>query len=160
VWLDDQNNALAALQGWSGLIRAGFEGTFETLYNTQDEVQSARAAGLAKQLIHHPTGDLIFKNVTVFDSATAKNVPTQRVTVRGEKIVSVEAESGQATPVGAQVIDGTGKVLLPGLWDMHQHLYPDNAFLDVARQARGGNRPEFAAGESVHRAAEGAPHGY
>jgi imidazolonepropionase-like amidohydrolase len=130
--LDDQNNAFAALQGWSGLIRAGFEGTFETLYNTQDEVQSARAAGLAKQLIHHPTGDLIFKNVTVFDSATAKNVPTQRVTVRGEKIVSVEAESGQATPAGAQVIDGTGKVLLPGLWDMDQHLYPDNAFLDVA----------------------------
>ena len=23
-------------------------------------------------------------------------------------------------------------MLLPGLWDMHQHLYPDNAFLDVA----------------------------
>ena len=132
LWLDDQSNGFAAVQGWSGLIRAGFESTFKTLYDTQDAIESARAAELAKQLIHHPTGDLIFKNVTVFDSAAAKNVPAQRVTVRGEKIVSVEAESGQATAAGAQVIDGSGKVLLPGLWDMHQHLFPDNAFLDIA----------------------------
>ena len=120
------------MQGWSGLIRAGFESTFGTLYNTQEEIQSARAAGLAKQLIHHPAGDLVFKNVTVFDSAAAKNIPAQRVTVRDQKIDSVEAETGQPTAAGAQVIDGSGKVLLPGLWDMHQHLFPDNAFLDVA----------------------------
>ena len=132
LWLDDQDNGFAAVQGWSGLIRAGFESTFGTLYNTQDAIQSARAAELAKQLIHHPAGDLVFKNVTVFDSAAAKDVPGQRVTVRGEKIVSVEAENGQPTAAGAQVIDGSGKVLLPGLWDMHQHLFPDNAFLDVA----------------------------
>ncbi|HEX8892256.1 MAG TPA: amidohydrolase family protein [Terriglobales bacterium] len=132
LWLDDQDNGFAAVQGWSGLIRAGFESTFGTLYNTQEEIQSARAAGLAKQLIHHPAGDLVFKNVTVFDSAAAKNVPAQRVTVRGQKIDSVEAETGQPTAAGAQVIDGSGKVLLPGLWDMHQHLFPDNAFLDVA----------------------------
>jgi imidazolonepropionase-like amidohydrolase len=132
LWLDDQDNAFAEVQGWSGLIRAGFESTFKTLYDTQDAIESARAAELAKQLIHHPTGDVIFKDVTIFDSAAAKNVPAQRVTVRGEKIVSVEAESGQATAAGAQVIDGSGKVLLPGLWDMHQHLFPDNAFLDIA----------------------------
>ena len=120
------------MQGWSGLIRAGFESTFGTLYNAQEEIQSARAAGLAKQLINHPAGDLVFKNVTVFDSAAAKNIPAQRVTVRGHKIASVEAKTGQPTARGAQVIDGSGKVLLPGLWDMHQHLFPDNAFLDVA----------------------------
>jgi imidazolonepropionase-like amidohydrolase len=132
LWLDDQHNAFAAVQGWSGLIRAGFESTFGTLYKTQDEIQSARAAELAKQLIHHPAGDLVIKNVALFDSATAKTVPAQRVTIRGERIVSVESESGQATASGAQVIDGTGKMLLPGLWDMHQHFSPDNAFLDIA----------------------------
>jgi imidazolonepropionase-like amidohydrolase len=132
LWLDDQHNAFAAVQGWSGLVRAGFESTFGTLYQTQDEIQSARSAELAKQLTHHPGGDLVIKNVTLFDSATAKTVPAQRVTVRGERILSVEAEQGQATASGAQVIDGTGKMLLPGLWDMHQHFSPDNAFLDIA----------------------------
>ncbi|HZD32509.1 MAG TPA: amidohydrolase family protein, partial [Candidatus Angelobacter sp.] len=75
---------------------------------------------------------LVIKNVSVFDSAAAKAVPRQRVTVRGERIVSVEAEKGQTAAAGVQVIDGSGKMLLPGLWDMHQHLYPDNACLDVA----------------------------
>ena len=132
IWLDEQHNAFAVVQGWSGLIRAGFESTFAALYTAQDEIQSARSASLAKQLIHHPTSDLIIENVTVFDSAAAKTIPAQRVTVRGERIISVDAESGQPTAAGTQVIDGSGKMLLPGLWDMHQHLYPDNAFLDVA----------------------------
>jgi len=132
LWLDDQNNAFAAVQGWSGLILQGYESTFSTLLQAQEEVQSARAAELAKQLVHHPTGDVVFKSVTVFDSVNAKAVAGQRVTVRGERILNVEPERGQSVAASAQVIDGSGKTLLPGLWDMHQHLQPDNAYLDVA----------------------------
>src|SRR5271165_290336 len=132
LWLDGDHNAFAAVQGWSGLIRAGFESTFRILYETQDAIQAARSASLAKQFVHHPAGDLIVKNVALFDSVNAKTVPAQRVTVRGERIVSVEPESGQATAPGAQVIDGSGKMLLPGLWDMHQHFSSDSAFLDIA----------------------------
>jgi imidazolonepropionase-like amidohydrolase len=132
LWLDDQHNAFAAVSGWSGLIRQGFKGSYTTLLKAQDEVQSTRSAGLAKQLIHHPTGGIVITNVTLFDSVNAKTVPAQRVTVRGDRIVAVEAERGQPTPSTAQVINGNGKMLLPGLWDMHQHLSPDNAFLDVA----------------------------
>jgi imidazolonepropionase-like amidohydrolase len=130
--MDDQLNAFAAVQGWSGLIRPGFEDTFGTLLKVQEEIESARAASLARQFIHHPSGDLVIKNVSVFDSVAAKTVPAQRVTVRGERIAIVEPEHGQSTAPGAQVIDGAGKMLLPGLWDMHQHLFADNAFLDIA----------------------------
>ena len=132
VWLDEQHNFFAVVYGWSAMVREGFESTRGTLLKAQEDVESVRAAGLAKQLIHHPAGDLVIKNVTLFDSVNAKTVPAQRVTVRGERIVSVEAERGQPAASGAQVIDGTGKMLLPGLWDMHQHLFPNNAFLDVA----------------------------
>jgi hypothetical protein len=132
LWLDDQRNAFATVYGWSGLIREGFESAFPTLQKAQEEVSSSRYAGLAKSLIHHPPGDLVIKNVTVFDSATMKTLPAQRVTVRGDHIASVEAEKGQSANASAQIIDGTGKMLLPGLWDMHAHLFPDNAFLDIA----------------------------
>ncbi len=132
LWLDDQHNAFAAIDGWSGLMRQGFEGVQATLLKAQEEVESARAANLARQLIHHPSGDIVITNVALFDSPNAKILPKQRVTVHGERISAVEAEHGQPTPAGAQVIDGSGKMLLPGLWDMHQHLSPDNAFLDVA----------------------------
>lgn len=131
VWLDDQHNYFASVYGWSGLVREGYESAVGDLYKVQEQVQSARAAELAKQLTHRPAGDLVITNVTLFDSVNAKTVPSQRVTVRGERIASVEGESGQPTAAKAQVIDGAGKMLLPGLWDMHQHFFPDLAMFDI-----------------------------
>ncbi len=64
LWLDEQHNFFAAVSGWDGLIRQGFESTYATLLGAQQEVQSARSASLAKQFIHHPAGDLVIKNVT------------------------------------------------------------------------------------------------
>jgi len=132
VWLDDQHNFFASVYGWSGLVREGYQSAVGDLYKVQEQVQSDRAAALAKQLTHHPAGDLVIKNVTLFDSVNAKTVPSQRVTVHGDRIVSVEAESGQSIAANAQVIDGSGKMLLPGLWDMHQHFFPDLAMFDIA----------------------------
>jgi len=42
------------------------------------------------------------------------------VIVSGDRIVSVL--KGGAVPAGAQVVEGRGKFLIPGLWDMHVHL--------------------------------------
>jgi imidazolonepropionase-like amidohydrolase len=132
LWLDDQRKFFASVSTWTSIVREGFESTAGTLLKAQQVVESARATTLAKQLVHHPSGDLVIKNVTVFDSTTARTLATQRVTVRGERIVSVEAETGQAADASTQVIDGSGKMLLPGLWDMHQHLVADTAVLDIA----------------------------
>ncbi len=48
-------------------------------------------------------------------------VPAQRadVVIRGDRIVAVGRDV--APPRGAQVVDASGKYLLPGLWDMHAH---------------------------------------
>jgi imidazolonepropionase-like amidohydrolase len=132
LWLDSQHEVLAAIFPGGALVREGFESVAPTLQKAQEEVESARAASLAKEFIHHPAGDLVIKNVSVFDSVTAKTVPAQRVTVRGERIASVEPERSQPTPAGAQIIDGSAKMLLPGLWDMHQHFDSTSAFLDIA----------------------------
>ena len=132
MWLDDQHSLLASVNGWSGLVREGYQNTVGDLYKAQEQIESSRAAELAKQLTHDPHGDLVIKNATLFDSVNAKTVPSQRVTVRGERIVTLENENGQTTAANALVIDGTGKMLLPGLWDMHQHLFPDLATFDLA----------------------------
>ena len=91
----------------------------------------ARAAELTKNLTHKPSGDLVIRGVTLFDSQTGSLVPQQRVTVRGDRIAIVERERPIAAP-GAQIVDGTDKVLLPGLWDMHALLSAESAFLDIA----------------------------
>ena len=100
--------------------------------NTALRKSHARAATIAKQFSHAPSGNLIIRNVTLFDSPTGKLLANQRVTVHGERITSVEPDDGRPTPAGLQAIDGRGKMLLPGLWDMHAHLFSEDAFLDMA----------------------------
>jgi imidazolonepropionase-like amidohydrolase len=46
----------------------------------------------------------------------------QTVIIRGERIAAVAAANAMAPPVDARVIAGRGRVLMPGLWDMHVHL--------------------------------------
>jgi len=61
-------------------------------------------------------------NVTVIDVRTGMRVPDQNVVVQGQRIAAVGPASTTPVPAGAQVIDGRGRYLIPGLWDMHVHL--------------------------------------
>ena len=65
---------------------------------------------------------LAFTNVTVVN--TANTSPPQRLTVviAGDRIAEIGEPDKIPIPKGAQVVDGTGKFLMPGLWDMHMHL--------------------------------------
>lgn len=132
LWLDDNQQFLAVTYGWGSVVRHGFESSVSQLRESQRQAEIARASELAKAMSHKPSGDLVIRNVTLFDSLTGGLLSNQRVTVRGERVASVEPDDGRPTPAGSQAIDGRGKMLLPGLWDMHAHLFPDDAFLDIA----------------------------
>lgn len=63
------------------------------------------------------------RNVRIFDGE--KIIPAGTVVISAGKIASCGTEV--AIPAGAQVIDGTGQMLLPGLMDAHVHVRtPDN----------------------------------
>jgi imidazolonepropionase-like amidohydrolase len=57
--------------------------------------------------------------VNVVDVVDGRILPNRTVTINGDVIEGV-TENG-APPAGARVIDGRGKFLIPGLWDMHSH---------------------------------------
>lgn len=66
--------------------------------------------------------DIIIKNVNIID---AKNGLQKDMTVlvRGNRIGKIEKTNGiNAKGTTATIIDGSGKYLLPGLWDAHVHL--------------------------------------
>lgn len=65
---------------------------------------------------------LTVENVTVVDVVTGKLVPHRTVVVEGNRIASV-GSAGKAMASEAVVVDGKGKFLIPGLWDMHTHVY-------------------------------------
>jgi imidazolonepropionase-like amidohydrolase len=132
LWLDDDRQFLATVSGWSSVVQQGFEAAVPALHESQRQVELARAAELSKTLTHKPSGDLVIENATLFDSQSGSVTPDQRVTVHGDRIASVETEHGQDPVAGAQIVDAKGKILLPGLWDMHAHLFAENAYLDIA----------------------------
>src|SRR5262249_8270233 len=62
-----------------------------------------------------------FVHVNVVPMDGRRVLLNQNVTVKDDTIASVEPASA-AAPSGAQVIDGLGKFLMPGLGEMHAHL--------------------------------------
>jgi len=62
-----------------------------------------------------------FTGVTVIDGTDSIPRHDQTVIIRGNRIASVSARRATRVPSGARVIDGRGKFLVPGFWDMHVH---------------------------------------
>ncbi len=86
------------------------------------------AAGAVAQTA--PT--LTIVHATVVDTITGKLHHDQTGVVQGDRITSVaKSEKGQEGGTGAgQVVDATGLFLIPGLWDMHTHVYFDSTAKD------------------------------
>src|SRR5215203_2040604 len=63
---------------------------------------------------------LVFKNVTLIDMRTENPKANMTVVVSGNRIADIGAKV--KTPKDAQVINASGKYLIPGLWDMHVHV--------------------------------------
>ena len=64
---------------------------------------------------------LAFTGVTVIDGRDSTPTPNQTVVIRGNRIVAAGPSRSTPAPAGARVIDGRGKFLVPGFWDMHVH---------------------------------------
>jgi hypothetical protein len=66
--------------------------------------------------------ELALSNVTVIDIATGSRAPGSTVLIRGNRISAVGPSASVTIPSGARRVDGGGKFVIPGLWDMHLHL--------------------------------------
>lgn len=71
-----------------------------------------------------------FVDVNVIPMDKERLMPHQTVIVRNGVIVEIGDVRKIKIPTGAQRIDGTGKFLIPGLTDMHVHLFTDDEFPD------------------------------
>ena len=70
-------------------------------------------------------GLLAVRHVSVIPMTTDTVLRDATVIVRDGRIIAVGPSSTTTVPAGAQVIDGAGKFLIPGLADMHVHLLSD-----------------------------------
>lgn len=64
---------------------------------------------------------IVIENVNVIDVIDGKVLPEQSVVIDGTKIAEITSSDQVKAPDGAIKVDGKGKFLIPGLWDMHVH---------------------------------------
>jgi imidazolonepropionase-like amidohydrolase len=74
-----------------------------------------------------PAQDIAITHVNVVDVRSGALQRDRLVVLHGDRIAAVEPGAARV-PAGARIVDGRGRFLIPGLWDMHVH---------VANQRRG-----------------------
>jgi amidohydrolase family protein len=79
---------------------------------------------LAAVAVPAPTGpsassSLVFTHATVIDVRTGHIFRDQTIVVTGDRITAVSPRA--EIPANAEVVDATGKFVIPGFWDMHAH---------------------------------------
>jgi imidazolonepropionase-like amidohydrolase len=138
VWLDDDGALFAQPSNWFGIVREGWEDVSDRLIELQSRADDARYARLAKALARDPGRPLAFEHVRLFDAENARAREDQTVVVRGARIVAAGPAAATPVPAGAERIDGRGRTLLPGLFDMHVHAGPNDGLLDIASGVTAG----------------------
>jgi imidazolonepropionase-like amidohydrolase len=71
---------------------------------------------------------LFIQHVAVVDVVAGRVLPDMTVEIRGRTIAAMDSTPRIRLTRGAKMVDGRGKYLIPGLWDMHVHLsFPEGA---------------------------------
>jgi imidazolonepropionase-like amidohydrolase len=133
VWLGEPDLRLFALvyPGYAQVIAAGWEEPGKQLDQAQLDAEARQLAALAPRLSHRVAEPVLIRNARVFDSERARLGPASDVWVHRGRIAAIEP-AGTATDGAGTVVDAGGRVLLPGLFDMHDHAGTWRSVLQLA----------------------------
>lgn len=65
---------------------------------------------------------LAITHVAIIDATGAPPRPDMTVLIRGDRIAEIVSSRDADIPPSVRLVDGSGKYLVPGFWDMHVHL--------------------------------------
>ncbi|GAC1687251.1 MAG: hypothetical protein NVS9B3_05770 [Gemmatimonadaceae bacterium] len=92
-----------------------------TLRHSTAALLAATAASVA---VAQPNRDRVaLTHVTIIDVETGARRRDQTVILADGRIAAVGASASLESPAGTRRVNGRGKFLIPGLWDMHAHTY-------------------------------------
>ena len=132
VWLTPDGRMFGSVTGWLTTIERGWEGQIDRLLDVQNAAAEKRGRALAATASRRIERPLAFTGVRVFDPRRMRAYEDWSVLVIGDRIVRVGPRADVAIPADAEVVDGRGRTLLPGLWDMHTHLSALDGLLQIA----------------------------
>jgi hypothetical protein len=136
VWLDAQRELFGISYGWMGLLPEGQSALFDSLRSHQERAEDALLRQRASQLTERLPERWCLTNVRWLD------VDSGRLSGPASLRVSAGLIDGVDTPDkfdcrGAKTFDGGGRIVLPGLWDMHAHLSAPDGLMNIAAGVTG-----------------------
>ncbi len=130
IWLDEDLQLFAVAYGWMGMVPEGWGEVLPVLQAGIDKAETAYHQHLAAELTRSIEGAYAIRNVRVLDVEQGVLLPGQTVVVEDGIIRSV---GSNAPPESVTtIIDGENDILMPGLWDMHTHLFAGSGLLHIA----------------------------
>lgn len=117
--------------GGSHMVVAGFEVVTPELERLQQQAETKYLEDLAAKHTQALPQPILIKNVRIFDAKSKALGEPADVYVNDGRIAAIYP-AGSPARDPATVIDGAGRALLPGLFDMHTHEDAWNAILQVA----------------------------
>ncbi len=134
LWLrhDGAQAYFASVAAGFAEIEQGFESLAPELLARQKVEDKRERARLAATLAHHVGDELVIRNVRVFDSEHARLGAPSDVYVSRGRIALVLPAGSAGRGDDSAVVDGQGRTLLPGLFDMHVHDGPWSGILHLA----------------------------
>lgn len=111
----------ALIPGYSLLIESGWEENLPLLTERQHEASRIILLQRAKDLQHPLKGVTLIRNARIFNSITASLMHPSDIYMEGGRIQGIYS-LGEGPELFSTEINAGGKVVLPGLFDMHAHV--------------------------------------
>ena len=111
----------AIYPGWKTAIEAGYESSVELLATRQRVAEGALLKELASQTRRPLRGLTVVRNARIFNSETAQLGAASDIYVLRGRITAILPASSPGHHAENE-IDAAGRVVLPGLFDMHGHV--------------------------------------
>jgi hypothetical protein len=119
------------IPGFANMLEEGWQSVAPELAARQKAAESKMLADVAAKLQHPLTGLTVVRNARVFDSEKATvGKPSDIYVLRGR--ITAVLPAGSPVRDADNTIDAGGRIVLPGLFDLHAHVDRWSGALDMS----------------------------
>ncbi len=131
TWIDKNDRFFGYTSSWFTCIQKGYDSIAKQLQPIQKQKEEQYLKNLSEALVEIPSKKILIKNVNLFDANSGTVKPNMFVLVNKNTIEKVSNEEIKIAE-DLHSIDGAGKMLLPGLFDMHTHIDETDGIMQLA----------------------------